>query len=590
MSRLPRFILLLSLFLIPFPAIGAKPAPSAASFSDSGRVFVIGESPELKPPLALDRAQKAPSGKKAAAVGALLDSLGFFLRACDTLPDRTVHISPGNRSRVDTLLIRSSIPLPLDSVAKIKLPFFYDAGYVQSLAKKTIYFLSSRGYPFASLSISLRSSVDSSSALRTGRRQSIDVVFDVRDNGRYAFAKPLLVGTFKTSRTLLLHDVAIREGSPFDVRKVEEARERLLSRAYVTSVDVSSPAVALDAAFTPDTGRRAAAVPQLDKVIVPFLCADKTGFGFEGALTFQAGGASLANSFYGVVNLSLLNILHAGETAQLSYNGQQDLQRMELSLSKPYLLNFPVFASGDFGLEIHQNSYGYLHGDLQGLMELRAYWQAGVAVTAHEVQVSSDSAGSSSEYGGVDIILSRSATAYRAGEISRGFTIRSGSGIARNNGQQYNRWHVDLSGSLHLPLTKRWAVAGRITGNTIISEPADSLRPAELYRVGGYKSLRGYSDDEFSFKTVAYGQTECLFYFSPEGSIYPFADAGVGFGAQDNLTMSAATKLFGYGLGIRIPSKLGSAAIEWGRNIQDTKSLGRVHVSIMNPISAGMGR
>jgi len=86
------------------------------------------------------------------------------------------------------------------------------------------------------------------------------------------------VGTFKTSRTLLLHDVAIREGSPFDVRKVEEARERLLSRAYVTSVDVSSPAVALDAAFNPDTGRRAAAVPQLDKVIVPFLCADKTGF------------------------------------------------------------------------------------------------------------------------------------------------------------------------------------------------------------------------------------------------------------------------------------------------------------------------
>jgi hypothetical protein len=89
---------------------------------------------------------------------------------------------------------------------------------------------------------------------------------------------------------------------------------------------------------------------------------------------------------------------------------------------------------------------------------------------------------------------------------------------------------------------------------------------------------------------VAYGQTECLFYFSPEGSIYPFADAGVGFGAQDNLTMSAATRLFGYGLGIRIPSKLGSAAIEWGRNFQDTKSLGRVHVSIMNPISAGMGR
>jgi len=122
------------------------------------------------------------------------------------------------------------------------------------------------------------------------------------------------------------------------------------------------------------------------------------------------------------------------------------------------------------------------------------------------------------------------------GRDLRGFTIRSGSGIARNNGQQYNRWHVDLSGSLHLPLTKRWAVAGRITGNTIISEPADSLRPAELYRVGGYSPCAAIRTTNSRFKTVAYGQTECLFYFSPEGSIYPFADAGVGFGAQDNLT------------------------------------------------------
>ena len=126
--------------------------------------------------------------------------------------------------------------------------------------------------------------------------------------------------------------------------------------------------------------------------------------------------------------------------------------------------------------------------------------------------------------------------------------------------------------------------------NALFSEPADSPEPAELYRVGGYNSLRGYSDQEFSFKTVGYAQAECLFYYNPQGSLYLFADAGMGFGAADRLTLSSGTRLFGYGLGIRIPSKIGSAAIEWARNYLDTKSLGRVHVSVMNPISAGMGR
>ncbi|HMD67591.1 MAG TPA: BamA/TamA family outer membrane protein [Chitinivibrionales bacterium] len=591
--RLPRLarhvLLLLVIQLYAFPA-AVKQASAPVQFSDSGHTYLVVESRDLATRLVLDRVQKAPPGAKAAVVRGLLDSLGFFLAVWDTVAPKTVHIDPGGRSRVDSVLVQGDAAVPLDSVAKVKLPFPYDAGYIQWLAGRTIYFLGCRGYPFASLSVSVRTIADFPAGPRTARRRSLSVVFDVRENGRCVFAKPLLIGKFKTGRKLLLHDVSIRENAPFSVRAVEESRERLLSRAYVTSVEVSSPAVVLDAALPSDTGGRAANVALPDKVMVPFSCSDKSGFGFEGALTFQAGGASLANTFYGVVNLSLLNIIHSGETVQLSYNGQQDLQRMELSLSKPYLLDFPVFASGDFGLEIRQDQYGYLHGSLEGLMELRAYWQFGLGVTAHEVQVSVDTAGSTSEFGGADIILVRNVNAYRAGELSRGFSLRSGSGIARNNGRQFDRWHVDMTGNLHVPLTKRWAVAGRFTGDALFSEAADSLNQAELYRVGGYNSLRGYADQEFAFKTVGFGQAECLFYYNPQGSIYLFADAGMGFGAADRPTLSSGTKLFGYGLGIRVPSKIGSAAIEWARNYQDTKSLGRVHVSVMNPISAGIGR
>jgi outer membrane protein assembly factor BamA len=569
--------------------IFAKPAPVAVVFSDSGRTFILAESRDLKSTLARDAAKKAVPGKKEGAVKKLLDSLGFFLCTYDTASKDTIRIDPAGRSRVDSIVINNAVFLTADSVTKLALPRSYDAGEIQSLAKKTIYVLGTKGYPFAALSIVIRPRQDSLALAAGQRRQALTIVFDVRENGRYAFAAPLITGAAKTDRRLLLHDVVFREGRPFDLRKVEESRERLLSRPYVTSADVSSPTVLLDAVLTPDTGAQAAA-PPLDKVIVPISCADKNGFGFDGAVTFQAGGASAASRFYGVVNLFLLNLLRGGETGQLTYNGQQDLQRMELTVAKPYLLDFPVFASLNFGLEIKQDSYGYLHGGLEVLTELRAFWQLGLAVTGHEVQYPRDSSNASSQFGGVDVILNRQTNRYRAGEFARGFTLRTGSGLAKNNGRQFDRWHVDAAGNLHVPFTKRWAAAGRIEAKTIIARPEDSLRTAELYRTGGYNSLRGYADNEFQFKTVAFGQAECLFYFNPEGAIYIFADAGMGFGPLDQLTVPAATRLFGYGLGIRIPSRIGTAAIEWARNYSDTKSLGRIHVSVMNPISAAMGR
>jgi outer membrane protein assembly factor BamA len=100
--------------------------------------------------------------------------------------------------------------------------------------------------------------------------------------------------------------------------------------------------------------------------------------------------------------------------------------------------------------------------------------------------------------------------------------------------------------------------------------------------------MRGYTDNEFAFKTVLYEQLEFLYYFSYTGSTYIFIDAGVGFGALSAIGVSNATKMLGYGVGIRIPVKIGDASFEWARNYKDTQSWGRIHLSLRNSISAGM--
>jgi hemolysin activation/secretion protein len=118
-----------------------------------------------------------------------------------------------------------------------------------------------------------------------------------------------------------------------------------------------------------------------------------------------------------------------------------------------------------------------------------------------------------------------------------------------------------------------------------------TLVDAEMYRIGGYRTARGYLENEFAFRTVVYDQLELLHYFSAKGSLYILCDNG--FGSAQSLTRAnwgQRTDFFGYGLGIRVPARLGTLSLEWARNLRDTKSLGRINVQVNSNGSAKVGR
>lgn len=546
----------------------------SALFADSSRFYIFTEGKDLKADAVRDYLRKNSARSKVAALKTLFDSLGFFNSSITARGKDTVDVESGPRTMVEMLRITGPVPVSADSIFKAKLPRPYDQGEIRAMANKAIYTLGTRGYPFATLSVAL-------GAPSPGHGITVELL--VRDNGRYAFSKPLFTGNIKTSRRLLAHDVLFGEGEPFDLHKVEESRERLLLRPYISGVDVASPAVLLDANPAP------ASQQILDKVLVPFICEDRSGLGFDGALAFQAGGASApaAGGFSGIVNISLLNILHSGESAEITYNGRKDFSKLSFSLAKPYLFNVPLFASGDFGLEIQAEKNGFLHGTLEGLTEFAVRWQLGLGINGHEVW---DTSGSSSEYTGVDVILSRQPERLTAGALSRGIVIRTGSGLAHNNGRQFDRWHVDVSGGVQVPLTNRLAIGGRVVAQSLFTQQGDSLQTVELYRTGGYQSIRGYADNEFAFKSVCYVQGDFLLYFAAESAVYVFSDAGAGFGPYDQLNFQEATRMLSYGVGLHLPVKIGSGTIEWARNYKDTRSLGRIHVSIQNSISSALGK
>ena len=320
---------------------------------------------------------------------------------------------------------------------------------------------------------------------------------------------------------------------------------------------------------------------------MPFVISDNFGLGLDGAIAFQAGQTS-ANTLTGLFSISLNNIFHRGEVGLFSYKGEQGYQLLEASLSVPYLFGVSLFGSSGFGLEVQENSYGYLHGELKLLTELWPFWQGGIVLQGHEITRYVDSMDIASNYEGVDFVLEREGKAYRAGQYGSDLEFKIGSGLQQTQGQQMNRWHIDLNTGAQAPLNVRYAVAGRVVGGTYVTDARDTMQTAELYRTGGYKSVRGYTDNEFAFKTVLFEQLEFLYYFSYNGSTYIFMDAGAGFGPESSVSVSAATKMLGYGVGIRIPVKIGEGSFEWARNYKDTQSWGRIHISLRNSISAGM--
>jgi hypothetical protein len=572
-----RFRLNLLCILFPFLFLTSFGAPHGSfSFASSPYRCVV----ELSQPLTASSVEayleKGP-GNRIDAVKRLLDSLGFFSASADTVKD-TIHLRAGARSIVDSLRIVAVIPCAIDSVQRGLFPRPYEAGELAVLAEKVLRFFGQKGYPFARLSISVSETPtreDQPSPVQ-GRARGCVVTFSMRENGRYLFSAPLLLGNRKTKERLLIKDILIKKDSLFDLSMVDESRKRLSSRRWVASAQTGP--------FQIVSEREAPQALQdvSGHVQVPFIISDNVGLGVDGAIAFQAGSGSAGN-LTGIFNISLLNLFHVGETGMLTYRGEQGYQLMEMSLDAPFLFNVPLFGSAGFGLEIKENDYGYLHGEIKMTTDMGPFWQWGLMIKGHEVN---DSMGGASRFEGLDFVVTRESRPYRAGERSSEADFKVGSGLVQNSGLQLNRWHGDALYGMQWPFNFRHAVIGRVVFGTILTNSLDTLKTVELYRTGGYKSLRGYSDNEFPFRTVMYEQLEYHFYFNYSGSLFIFMDAGMGFYRDSPVTAHAAQKLLGYGAGIQVPVKIGDASIEWARNYAETSGWGRIHLSIRNNLAA----
>ncbi|MDR3012698.1 MAG: hypothetical protein LBU70_05750 [Chitinispirillales bacterium] len=453
-----------------------------------------------------------------------------------------------------------------------KIPALHDENVIQRTALALSRFYSENGYPYNKIHVSTASESDSSVV-------SLRFLIDPDERVRHG---PAIVAGGVRRAHIYMNDIRIPTGRLYNSADIDETIRRLSMRQYVRHAYAAPPVIIEDAPLCGDG---------LRTVAVPVVIDENRGMAVEGAIGYQSGSAGNNGALSGRIDLSFINMLGHGETAEASYAGADAMQRLRLSASRPWAFGLPLEMGGALGLEIEgddEAGYGFFNGEFWAALEINARLRVGAALKTSETVWAGNAAPVSPEtanpdgryvFYGADVFMSLIQKTPERGQTAWEFSGRTGSGVA-NRERTYSRHNMELTVGAHLPVLGNYAVHGRAHAMSLFTDE-ERLTPAELYRIGGHGSLRGYFEDEFAFRSTMYLQAEMLYYFNQTGAVFIFIDGGAGFDGHERLSLSSAADMLGYGAGIRFPSRMGMLSVEWARNIGDERwSLGRVHVAV----------
>lgn len=108
----------------------------------------------------------------------------------------------------------------------------------------------------------------------------------------------------------------------------------------------------------------------------------------------------------------------------------------------------------------------------------------------------------------------------------------------------------------YIGITPRWTCA---LGLHLRSLSDSTAAEHELFRMGGYNSLRGYREDEFSGWRLGWGSVELRWLINPQARVYLFYDHGLLVSRQNELR----SNLFALGIGIKMRTRLGILSVEY---------------------------
>jgi outer membrane protein insertion porin family len=302
---------------------------------------------------------------------------------------------------------------------------------------------------------------------------------------------------------------------------------------------------------------------------------------FEGVVGYAPIGADQDVEWSGRIRLDAQNLMGTGRGARFNWERMSAANtRFQADYYEPWLLGWPVDGSVGLSYVVWDSSYTVTTARVDFHILFRHQIQASLGWT-WESMVPDILAIPRTITNKVVTGFSVDWRQPRRNPV-RGYAYRATMEYGRR--RSYTTFRVPVVDSQHSMVMK--ALGGvdyllalgtsrvlylAMNGGTVRT-PGGEAAHHDLIPLGGWRTLRGYREEQFRGATVGWATIEYRLLVGPLSRVFAFLD--VGYYRQDQIR---ETKV-GKGVGMRMSSRLGVLGVDYGLGEGDSVTRGKIHV------------
>jgi len=453
---------------------------------------------------------------------------------------------------------------------------------VSSLMEKILTYCDNNGYPFAR--IKLDSVVIQDNA--------ISAQLKIIKHRLIKIDSFLIIGNANIKKRYLYRYLHIKEGDLYNEQQIKQIEQRIRQLPFVKQ-----------------TKQQLVKITDKDTRLVLFL-DKKSASQFDGIVGLQPQPNGGKTVLTGNVNIKIYNgIFRRGELFNLNWQRlQYQTQDFKSNVVYPYLFNTPLGI--DYSLAIYKRDTTYI--DIQnnigvqylfsGLNYFKVFFKqhssnllstaglVGAATLPDYADISTGSYGISFFYEKLNYKFNpRSGVSVNLSASAGSRTVRKNVNLDASlyDGIQLNstQYQVDANLACYIPFFKYSTIKMAFQGGSLNSP---QLFTNELYRIGGFKSIRGVDEQSIYASSFGIGTIEYRFLFEQNSAFLLFADGGWYQNASYNLSPTTPRQDTPYsvGAGVMFQTKAGvfqlNYAIAHQFNNEFSLRTGKINFGIVN--------
>jgi outer membrane protein insertion porin family len=404
----------------------------------------------------------------------------------------------------------------------------------------------------------------------------------VKTGSRVRIENIRLKGNKVTRDNVILRELSLQEGDPYNQKKVDLLQEELERLGFFKTVDepkiIQKSVSGIEVVLSLEEGN----TTTFDGIVgyIPPETADGTQ---EGYLT-------------GMLQLHFRNLFGTARRFEVFWRKpDQYSDEFNLYYEEPWVFGYRLNVGGGLERIVRDTTYTEQSLFINSIYRLDNNWKTVLKVRNR--QVYPDSLASR------DLRLAK--TGFLGGELSLEYDTRNniynprrglvysvgyGFGVKKNYGPAYlftedslveqeTIQKYQLQFQYYANFWRNQVVAISLTGARITGNK-ESLQLSDHYWFGGAKTLRGYRENRFHGTTVGWINMEYRFLLGKYTRFFLFNDWGYyQYEVKQEVVKSLKT---GYGLGLRFDTPLGIMGVDYGLPKGAGFSEGKIHVGLVN--------